>query len=99
MKRDVTSRIKGFDVHNDAVLSKQALFSLHSWLGENKLATRWGSWQAGSVASLPGKCAMLNAICNTPPHLDRSIYRNTRRNETRAVGEKTWRLLTLSPSS
>jgi len=99
MKRDVTSHIKGIDVHNDTVLSKQALFSLHPWLGENKQATRWDSWQASGVASLPGRCAMLNAICNTPPHLDRSTYRNTRRNETRAGGEKTWRLLTLVPPS
>jgi hypothetical protein len=99
MKRDVTSRIKGFDVHNDTVLSKQALFSLPLWLGENKLVTRWDSWQASSVASLPGRCAMLNEICNTPPHLDRSAYRNTRRSETRAVGEKMWRSLTLVPPS
>lgn len=99
MKRDVTSRIKGNDVQNDTVLSKQALFSLRSWLGGNKQATRWGSWQASGVASLPGRCTTLNAICNTPPQVDRSTYKNARRSETRAVGEKTWRWLTLVPPS
>ena len=103
MKRDVTSRTKGFDVQKDTVFSKQALFSLLLWLGDTKQTTRWGSWQASGVASLPGRCAprcaTLNTMCNTPPQVDRSTCRNIRRNETRAVGEKTWRLLTLvSPS-
>ena len=67
MKRGVVSRIKEIDVHNDTILSNHVLFSRHLLLEENKQAMEWGSRQGNSVVSLPDRCIMLNALCNTPP--------------------------------
>lgn len=77
----------------DAILRKRSLFSLLSWLGDDKQAMIHASWQASNVASLPGTCAFLKVVHNAPT-IGISAYRNTR-SETQAPGKKTWWLLAL----
>jgi hypothetical protein len=35
--------------------------------GKNRQVMSRVNWQTGRIASLPGSCAILNAMCNTPP--------------------------------